>query len=67
MQEVCHEAAQYFDPYSFPDMANQMKNVVNNPSLRSKMIELGLVRSKEYSWDKAAMLLYKELQSLVKK
>lgn len=52
--EIAADAAAYFNPYSEKDMANSIANVIYNPSLQEELIQKGIERSKQYSWEKAA-------------
>ncbi len=51
MPEVCGESALYFDPYDVDEMANQIHEVLHNKKLREKLVEGGLERIKQFSWD----------------
>lgn len=54
MPEVGGEAAIYFDPYDENNMAEKIALVLNDKQLRKEMINKGLEKVKEYSWDKCA-------------
>ena len=50
LPEVLSESALYFDPNNHGEMAEAMKKVLTDNSLREKMIENGQLRVKEFSW-----------------
>ena len=52
--EVAGGAASLFDPYDIPDMAKKMEMIVNNETLRVDLVQRGLNRVKEFSWEKCA-------------
>jgi len=52
--EVCENAAIYFNPYSIDSMVETTTEVLNNPSLKMKLIEEGNKRKKMFSWKKCA-------------
>ncbi len=52
--EVANQAALYFKPADFPEMAEMMKKIIDDESLRSELIEAGRTRVKEFSWQKCA-------------
>ena len=52
--EVGGDAVWYFDPYEYEDLSRTMKAALENPTLRSSMVERGLLRASQYSWDTTA-------------
>jgi len=52
--EVVGEAALMIDPYNFDEIAWAMKEVLNDKELRQDLIEDGLARVNNFSWDKCA-------------
>jgi glycosyltransferase involved in cell wall biosynthesis len=52
--EICEKAALYFDPYSIDDMVDVTTEILNNSSLKMKLIEEGNKRKKMFSWKKCA-------------
>ena len=54
LPEVVGEAGVYFDPLEVEEMAQAIHQVLNSFELREKLIELGMVRSLQYSWSKTA-------------
>jgi len=66
--EVAGDAAVYFDPLDVESMANAVYRVLHEPNLRKKMIEKGLERSKQFSWEKTAkatLEVYREALGLI--
>ena len=64
MPEVGGDAAAYFDPYDENDMAARIGKVLDDKALRKTMIDRGLQKVKEYSWEKCAeetLQVYKEV------
>lgn len=55
--EVGGEAVLTFNPFNVDDIANAMKIVLDDESLREKMIAKGRERVKEFSWERAAKQL----------
>lgn len=54
LQEVGADAAIYFDPSSADDMAEKISQVLGSQRLREQLVEKGLKRSKDFSWEKLA-------------
>ncbi len=54
LTETGGEAAIYFDPLNADDITRQMALIFKDESLRSKMIEKGLIQAAQYSWQKSA-------------
>jgi glycosyltransferase involved in cell wall biosynthesis len=54
LPEVAGAAALYFEPMIVEDLAAQMERVLESPSLRRSMRDLGIQRAKQFSWEKAA-------------
>lgn len=54
LPEIYQNAALYFDPFNSQDIADKIKEVITNKSLRDKLIQNGLQVSRQYSWEKTA-------------
>lgn len=54
LPEIYGKAAHYFDPLSVDDMAKKISEVLDNKSLRTKLIKAGKARAEKYSWKKMA-------------
>ena len=57
MPEVCGEAGIQIDPNNINEIANAIKKIENNKTLREKLIKLGLERSKKFNWEIAGKKL----------
>lgn len=58
MQEIGEEAALYFDPHNFQDIAEKMMLIYKDEELKKKMIEKGRIIALNFSWEKTADLLW---------
>ena len=65
MQEIGEDAALYFDPADFNDMAEKMMLVYKDEDLRKKLIEKGRFVSGKYSWERTAGLLWQSVMKAV--
>jgi glycosyltransferase involved in cell wall biosynthesis len=66
LPEVYGEAAHYFDPLSVEDMAQKIIDVIDDNTLRSKLIAAGNEQVSKYSWDRMAkqtLAVYEKLLS----
>ena len=54
LPEVIAEAGRFFDPRDEQNMADVIKEILKDDSLRNKMKENSLKRAREFSWKKAA-------------
>lgn len=54
MAEIAGEAALLVDPYNVEEIAEAMHKVLVDKNLRKNLIEKGLKRAREFSWEKAA-------------
>ena len=62
--EIAGDAAILVDPLNADEMAGAMYNVLSNTMLKRQLVEKGIKRAKEFSWEKAAretLKLYQEL------
>jgi glycosyltransferase involved in cell wall biosynthesis len=60
--EVCGDAALYFDPASVDQISAAMQRLLDDPALRERLRQAGLLRAQVFSWDQAAELLQAQLQ-----
>ena len=56
-REVCGEAALYFPPGNVTALTSQLSRVLEEDGLRNSLVEQGLQRAGEFSWDSAAAQL----------
>ena len=54
MPEICLDAALYIDPYNVEDIKNKILLLLNNKDLQNDLVKKGLLRSKEFTWQKSA-------------
>ncbi|MBN2244684.1 MAG: glycosyltransferase family 4 protein [Candidatus Aminicenantes bacterium] len=54
LPEIGGEAALYFDPNSPEDMAEKIKTLLEDRTLRMQLIQTGKIRMLGFSWEKAA-------------
>lgn len=54
LPEVYEDAAEYFDPYNYEDMANVIDKVLTTDTLRSALIKKGKLQVAKYSWRRMA-------------
>src|SRR6202034_1815243 len=52
--EVCGAAASYFDPLSRESLGRGILQLADDSQLRTKMIENGYRRAREFTWDRTA-------------
>ena len=67
LPEVGGEAALYLDPHDPQDMADKVLRAVEDSELRQKMIQRGLERAQQFSWQRVAeatLKVYDEVLSL---
>ena len=62
-EEICGEAAVYFDPFDPEDLSAQMQRVCADPQLRESLVVSGKARASEFSWLATAALLSREFSS----
>jgi len=60
--EVCADAALYFDPASVDQISAAMQRLLDDPVLRERLRQAGLLRAQAFSWSQAAELLQAQLQ-----
>jgi glycosyltransferase involved in cell wall biosynthesis len=58
MQEITNEAAMYFNPEDFNDIADKMMMIYKDEDQRNALIEKGSVIATRYSWNRTADLLW---------
>ncbi len=55
LPEASSDASLYIDPYNVKDISDKISLLIENRSLRETLIEKGLKRVEECSWEKAAL------------
>ncbi len=62
--EIAGDAALFFDPTNIEEIAETIEKVISNEELRKELIQKGINRVKQFSWEKTAketLNLYKEI------
>jgi len=62
--EITGEAAILFDPHNPEELAQSILNVVCEPDIRRKLVDRGVLRAQEFTWERAAgktLEVFKEL------
>lgn len=54
LHEVCGDAARYADPLATDALAEELRNLLQDKSLRDALSARGLARAKGFSWEKTA-------------
>jgi glycosyltransferase involved in cell wall biosynthesis len=54
LPEVAGDAALYFDPYSVPDIARAMSELLADQRLAERLVALGRARQAEFTWEATA-------------
>jgi len=68
MPEVAGDATLLIDPYNIENIANQITRLVNNKNgLRKKLIDAGLRRTNDFSWDETARKLWLSINKITNK
>ena len=52
--EIADDAAAYFNPMRFEDIAETLERVIESKDLREELIRKGIKRLQNYSWQKSA-------------
>jgi glycosyltransferase involved in cell wall biosynthesis len=63
MQEICGEAALYFDPLDPSSIAAQMMLIYKDEQLRSRLAIESVERASEFDWDRAAESFWEVMES----
>lgn len=65
LPEVCGDAALYVDPYSSNDIRDAIEKLINNPQLRTQLIELGKERIKKFSMECYSKKIFQAYTSIM--
>jgi len=66
-KEIAHDAALFFDPKNINEISILIRNVLDNEDKRKELIQKGIERNNEFSWDLSAQktsYVYKSVLSL---
>ena len=64
MPEISQDAALLSDPNSVSSIVENMKKVIHEPLLSERLIQKGLMRAKDFSWDRSAELVWSSLMKI---
>lgn len=65
MPEVAGDAALLCNPFESNSIAEQIKHLVHEPNLSDNLIEKGLIRAQDFSWDKTSELLWESIEKCI--
>lgn len=65
MPEVADDAAITVDPFNPRAIADAMTRITDDQTLREKLIQKGLLRAEEFTWDKSAERLWKSIEKVM--
>ena len=66
LPEVAGNAALYCTPTNIEDIANAMLKLYNDSQLREVLVQNGIIRKQQFSWDNTANLLWKSCETTLK-
>lgn len=64
LPEVVGDAALLVDPFSIAEIANGLKRIDEDEALREELTEKGYSRSKAFSWDRSAEIIWEVIESV---
>ncbi len=64
LHEVAQDSALFFDRFSPVDLSEKIEVILNNEELRQVLIAKGLIRAKNFSWEKCAKETLSEINNL---
>jgi glycosyltransferase involved in cell wall biosynthesis len=65
LPEVCGGAALYCDPHNIDEVANKLRQMLSDKSLREDLRQKGLERAKSFTWEKAAQQLITIVEEVI--
>jgi glycosyltransferase involved in cell wall biosynthesis len=65
MPEVAGDAALLVDPHSADDLAEAIRKVLADSTLRSTLVSRGLLQVKQFSWERSAAQALSVFRQLV--
>ena len=66
LPEVVGDAAILADPYSVREIAAAIERLEQDAPLRESLIQKGIQRAAEFTWEKSAQIFYQTIQSVAK-
>lgn len=64
LREIAGDGAIYFDSDSIDDMASCIERIISDSALRESLVQKGLKKAEEYSWEKTARRTVEILESV---
>lgn len=64
LPEVAKDAALLVDPLETEELTQALKEVIENPELKSKLVSLGLSRAKSFTWQRTVRSTHKVYEEL---
>lgn len=65
MQEIAGDAALYADPDVIDSIAEQLKRIYKDETLRAELVRKGLEQARKYDWDQAAAQCWKVIEETI--
>lgn len=65
LPEVCGDAALYVDPYNSEEIRGAIENLINNPQLRTQLVEAGKERVEFFSMENYTKKLYEAYTKII--
>ncbi len=65
MQEIAGDAALYADPHDIGSIAEQLKRIYKDETLRSELVKRGQEQARKFNWDMAAAQCWKAIQDTI--
>ena len=65
LPEVGGDGAAYVDPYDVKDIAQGMKELLQNEERKQNLIELGSINAERFSWEASAKKLNEIVEGLI--
>ena len=66
LSEIASDAAYYFNPYSEESIKNAILKILENHNIQEELKKQGILRLKQFSWEKTAIETNKVYESIVK-
>jgi glycosyltransferase involved in cell wall biosynthesis len=66
LPEVCSDSVLYIDPYNVDDIVKKMEILLSDEDLQKKLVETGLNRVKQFSWQNSAKEHIKVFEEVLK-
>ncbi len=64
LPEAVGDAGLLFDPYNIEEMAETLHRIISDNALKLRLVEKGLTRAKEFSWDRTALKTLEVLEGM---